>query len=372
MKARWPKTPASRLALLGAALLALGILFDQDFYPSYLYAFVCWTGLSLGSLSLVMVHHLTGGSWGVAVRRPLAAAATPLPIMGLLFIPLALSLHEIYVWARPEAVAADPLLHEKQWYLNVTFFLLRAAGYFVLWSGLMLWLERLRTNDGGDARRVSAGGLMALVLTMSFAAVDWIMSLTPEWYSTLFGLSVGISQALGAMALTVICALLLSRRESASANISTDRLHDLGNLLLMFALIWMYLFYMEFITVWIADGPEEITWYLPRIDTSWSFLSWALPTLCFIAPLPMLLSRRAKRNWFMLGVIATIMLCGYFANVFWLIMPAFREHGFAIRWADLGAFLGVGALWLAVFFWRLTATVTTSARVTGREALGHG
>ncbi|MGI8740613.1 MAG: hypothetical protein ACR2KU_13695 [Gammaproteobacteria bacterium] len=318
------------------------------------------------------MHHLTGGSWGVAVRRPLAAAMTPLPIMGLLFIPIALGLHDLYIWARPEAVAADPLLHEKQWYLNVAFFLSRAAGYFILWSGLMLWLERSLTNDDSGTRRFSAGGLTALVLTMSFAAVDWIMSLTPEWYSTLFGLSVGISQALGATALAVICVVLLSWRESASANISPDRLHDLGNLLLMFALIWMYLFYMEFITVWIADGPEEITWYLPRLDTSWSILSWTLPALCFIAPLPMLLSRRAKRNRRMLGVIATIMLCGYFGHVFWLIMPAFREHGFAIRWSDVGAFLGVGGLWLAVFSWRLTATVTTSAPVASREALGHG
>lgn len=244
----------------------------------------------------------------------------------------------------------------------------------------MYWLNKwsLARNQSERAgrlehlQRLSAGGLVLFVLTASFAAFDWIMTLTPEWYSTVFGLLVGISQALGAMALVVICVLLLSLREPVAEKTAPAQWQDLGNMLLMFILAWVYLLFMQFITVWIADLPEEVTWYQPRMETSWYLLGWVLVVVYFFVPFLMLLSRRAKRNRFALGFIATLILCAYWGDMFWLIMPAFREQGFELHWVDVGVFLGIGGLWLAVFLWRLSTRPVKPLTAARREALEHG
>jgi hypothetical protein len=366
------------IGALGVLLILSSTLFGAQYYPSYLYSYVFWTGISLGSLGLLMVHHLTGGRWGALIRRPLETALTPLPLMALLFIPIVFGLHELYPWVRPEEIAHNALLQEKLWYLNVPFFLLRAVGYFVLWLGLAYRLGKWSDwRDGsqraGEAMRWSAGGLIVLVLSASFAAIDWIMTLTPEWYSTLFGLRVGLSQTLGAMGFVTLSALLLSRRDSALDSTSPEHWQDLGNLLLMFVLAWVYLIFMQFITVWIADIPEEITWYLPRTRTSWDIFGWVLVLLYFVAPFVLLLSRRAKRNRFALGFIALIILCAYWADMLWLVMPSFRKQGFELHWADFAAFFGIGGLWCTVFLWRLAArSVVAHQAVGARESVGHG
>jgi hypothetical protein len=378
MKAGQPLFVVLSMGALGVLLIALSILLDERFHPSYLYSYVFWTGISVGSLGILMVHHLTGGRWGILVHWPLEAALNPLPLMGLLFIPIAFGLCELYTWARPEEVAHNELLQEKRWYLNIPFFLSRTAGYFIIWIGLGYWLNkwsspRNRSEQAGRLQRLSAAGLILLVLTVSFAAIDWVMTVIPEWYSTIFGLQVGMSQTLGTMGFVVVCALLLSTRKPLSEHTSPERWQDLGNFLLMFVLVWTYLAFMQFITIWIADVPEEISWYLPRLQTSWNRLGWALVVLYFFAPFMMLLSRRAKRNRFALGFIATIILCAYWTDMFWLVMPNFRKAGFEATWTDFGTFFGIGGLWLAVFLWRLAARSAVAPQAIGtREMARHG
>ena len=342
----------SGLLLLGCLLV--GFAPAQQRLLSYLFAFLFFTGISIGSLALIMVHMLSGGAWGELLRHPLLAAARALPLQALLVIPILVGLPTLYPWAHPGASAHDPLLRDQSWYLAPTFFVVRTIVYFGLWIAL-LWMIGASAREPGRTRalpRIASVGLIVYALSSLFAATDWAMSLLPHWHSSTFGLMVATGWMLAAAALAILCASGWS-----SARLATpDLLHDLGNLLLMFVLAWSYLAFMQYLTVWIADLPAETAWYIPRTLTSWRALAIFLIAFHFAVPFAVLLSRRAKRRALWLAGIAALLVVANLADAFWLVIPTFHPSGFAIRASDLLAPLGMGALWCSIYFGQLRTT----------------
>lgn len=350
-RAQWISALAG-VVLLGC--LMVGFAPPQERLLSYLFAFLFFTGVSIGSLAIVMVHVLSGGAWGELLRHPLLAAARTLPLQALLAIPILVGLPALYPWANPGASAHDPLLRDQGWYLAPTFFVVRTIVYFVLWIAF-LWMVGASARDPGRTRalpRIASWGLIVYALSSLFAATDWAMSLLPHWHSSTFGLMVATGWMLAAAALAILCAIGWSSPRVASA----DLLHDLGNLLLMFVLAWSYLAFMQYLTVWIADLPAETAWYIPRTLTSWRALAIFLIVFHFAVPFAVLLSRRAKRRALWLAGIAALVLIAHLADAFWLVVPTFRPRGLAIRGSDLLASLGMGVLWCSIYFGQLRTT----------------
>ncbi len=323
-------------------LVVAGRQSGQAWLPSYLFVWLFVLGLSLGSLAWVTVHNLTGGIWGQAVRPFAQAAMRLFPLCALLAVPLLFAPAQLLPWMNTSAGATDTgLIPGQHWYLNSSFFYLRAIVYFVIW----LSLARLLRDDG--ARRslqgVSAIGFVLYALTATFAAIDWTMSLTPPWHSTVFGLLIGTGQALAALAGAILCANALAPGVDAPLR---ARFHDLGNLLLALVLVWAYLALMQFLIMWIEDLPDEVAWLLLRSRTSWSVLTGFLVFTHFVLPFLLLLSRGAKRAPAVLAGVGALVLLACLADSFWLVVPTFRRQGFELQWSDLGALLAIGGLWL--------------------------
>jgi len=343
----------------GVLLCVLGALFDLDqALRSWLFAHLFWTGVAIGCLSLLMINHLTGGAWRAVIRRLLEAGARTLPIMALLFLPVAFGVTRVYEWARPEVVAADPVLRMKQPYLNAPFFLLRAVAFFAVWSLLAHVLsrwsaERDRTGSLGVARRLqgaSGGGLVLLGLTITFSAVDWAMSLNPHWYSTIYGILFMVGQTLSAMTL-VIVVLVRFRDESPFAPVVRPAvLHDLGKLLFAFVMLWAYVNLSQFLIIWSGNLPEEIPWYIQRLRGGWRFLALLILLFHFVLPFLLLLSRDLKRNATTLAKVAAVLFLLRLVDLYWLVAPDFHHDGrFHVSWMDVAAPIGVGGLWLYWF-----------------------
>ena len=363
----------------GAVLLALVAWRDRtSAFQSYLFVWWFLLGLPLGSMMILMVHTLTGGDWGELIRPSLEAALKLLPASLALAVPLLFGLPALYAWARSSDVAENPLLQAKAWYLATDFFLLRTAVIFAIWLTLAYLLRRWSAAsfldaDARDARRLratSAIGLLLYGVTVTVAAVDWIMSLTPQWYSTAFGLLVGVGWPLSALALAIIvtAASAANPRER-----SPDVFQDLGKLLLMFVMTWTYLAYMQYLIVWAEDLPHEISWYLPRQQTDWRAVVWFLIVFHFALPFLMLLSRRAKRSASALMVIAVVLLFAHFVDAFWLVVPSLRPAGFSLAWSDLPAVLFMGGVFVALFLRSVGAREVEPGRAaTRREVISDG
>ena len=362
MNAWLPHTLAQWLALLigVAALIAcalLGLWGDtRQTMLSWLYAFFFFTGLSVGSLALLMAHSLTGGAWGYCIRAPLLAAARLLPLMAAAAIPVLVEMRVLYPWTAPATTAQT---QAQGWYLADTFFVVRTVVYFAVW---IAWLVAFTRNmdDRMIARRVAAPGLIAFALTSLLAATDWAISLTPHWHSSVFGMMVGTGWMLVACALATATVTWTRGRHGLA---TPDVLHDLGNLMLMFVLAWSYLAFMQYLTVWIADLPDENAWYIPRTLTSWRWLAWFLIAFNFALPFATLLARAAKRNRAWLRAVAVMLVVANFADAFWLIVPGLRASGFALRWTDLCAPAGIGALWWCVYLGQLRRARRAEAMV---------
>ena len=333
-----------------------------QFFHSYLLAYVYWAGLGTGCLGIVMVYHLTGGGWGVSVRRLLEAGAATLPLMALLFVPLLFGLQQIYEWTRADVVAADVALRSKATYLNVPFFIARAAFYYLAWLTLMFLLDRWsRAQDGsGDPRlavrmrKLSGGGLVLLAFTVTFAAFDWVMSLEPHWFSTIFGMLFLAGQGLGALAFVIAVAYLLaSRRPEFARAFAPSVLNDLGNLMLAFVMIWAYLSFSQLLIIWAGNLPEEIPWYLHRIAGGWNVIALALAIFYFAVPFLVLLGRNNKRQHRRLALIAIGVIVARALDLFFLIAPEFYQDHVRLHWLDVAAWAGMGGLWLTIFAWRL-------------------
>jgi len=356
------QTMALAIGAVGLVLSLIGWATDPDqFYRSYLTGYVFWVGLALGCLPLMMIHHLTGGAWGLVIRRPLEAATLTLPLMIVLFVPLLFGMHSLYEWARPEVVAADEALRHKAPYLNRTFWLLRTAVYFAIWLGLALrfssWSrEQDRTGDVTLARKMqllSGPGIIFYFLAVTFAAIDWVMSLDPHWYSSIFGPLLAAGQALNAFAFAIVALAVLSRHQPIAGVIRPDIFHDLGKLLLAFVMVWAYFSFSQFLITWAGNLPEEIRWYLEHSHGGWMALGLAIIVFHFFVPFFLLLSRDLKRNGRVLAVVASAIVLMRFIEIFWTVAPIFHPQGLQVHWLDVAAPAAIGGLWVWTFVWQL-------------------
>lgn len=354
MRSASPGPALSWIALVvGVCLLLLCLLLGrespQQALLSYLFAFMFFTGLSVGSLALVLVHLLTGGGWGDRLRPQLLAAARTLPLQALLSLPILIGLRTLYPWANPAAHVHDTFLREQSWYLDPAFFVGRTIACFALWLALLATLGRCLANPGRAPAlpRLAAAGLIVYALSTLLMATDWAMSLIPQWHSSIFGMMVATGWLLAAAALAVLRA---TTAHDVTAVREPGVLRDFGSLLLMFVLAWSYLAFMQYLTIWIADQPAETSWYIPRTLTSWRALAWFLIAFHFAVPFGALLSRRAKRRRGWLGSIAAMLLIADLGDALWLTVPDFREQGFALRWTDLLAPAGMGMVWFSLYF----------------------
>jgi hypothetical protein len=342
---------------LGAMLLVAGFCFDRArFLQAYLCAYLFVLGPALGSLAFVLLHNLTGGQWGFAVKRLLEAALRTLPALAVAFLPIALGVHTLYEWSHADVVATDPILAHKSGYLNVPFFLGRAALYFALWIGLARIVLRLaerydRKLSLKALRRLkslSGFGLALYVLTMTFASFDWGMSLEPHWFSTIYGVHAIVGQGLSTLALAIVAAAFLARHEPFSRWLAARHFHDLGNLTLAFVMLWAYVSLSQFLIIWSGNLPEEITWYQRRIGPAWQGMALVLVVLHFAAPFVILLVRTTKRDPRLLARLAAALLVVRVVDLYWLIMPAFGDGAFAPHWLDVVAPLTLASLWLGL------------------------
>ena len=345
----------SAIALVVCVLAGFGNL--TQFLRSYLVAYVFWVGGALGCLALLMIHHVTGGAWGVAIRRLLESGARTLPMMAILFLPIAFGVRRIYEWAQPERVAQDPLLQHQALYLNVPFFLARTAFYFIAWSLVVRALTRwsLRQDASFDPlpgqrlELISRGGLLLMGLTMTFAAIDWTMSLQPHWSSTIYGVIFMGGSALTAFAVVIPVVALLSVNPPVEGHVSNDQLSDLGKLLLAFVMLWAYFSLSQFLITWSGNLPEEITWYLARIQGGWQWVAIAIVFFQFVLPFVLLLSHRLKRRARSVAMVALMLIVIRFVDVFWLITPAFDPSRLSVHLLDLAAVLALGGFWVWLF-----------------------
>ena len=366
---------ARRLAVVCLSAATAGVLLlivvgrqgGQSWLPSYLFVWLFVLGVSLGSLAWVAVHNLTGGGWGQAAGPFFQAALRLFPLNALLAVPLLFAPAGLLPWMRTTAGAPDEgFVAAQHWYLNSAFFYVRAILYFAVWLGIAQQLRsggasppHSRARRRPSSQAVSAVGFVLYAITTTFAAVDWTMSLTPPWHSTVFGLLIGTGQALSALAGGIVCAAALAGDVDEPLR---RRFHDLGNLTLALVMVWAYLALMQFLIIWIEDLPDEIAWFLLRSQTSWSALTWFVVVAHFALPFAFLLSRGAKRAPAVLAAVATLVLLACLADSFWLVVPNFRPRGFALQWSDLGALLAIGGLWLGCLIFVIGRPATDPLR----------
>ncbi len=329
----------------------------EYFFRSWLVGWVYWMGVTLGCFAIMMLHHLTRGAWGLVVRRVMEAASRTLPWMALLALPIFFGMKSLYIWARPEAVAADALLQAKEPYLNVPSFIVRFAIYFLIWGGFAFALNRMSlrqdtSDDPGLTRRmqlVGAFGLAAYCLAVTFASVDWLMSIDPHWFSTIYGVYLMGSQGLAALAFIITFALFLSRREPMAGVIQPRHFHDWGKLFLAFTMLWAYFSFSQFLIIWSGNLPEEIEWYLHRLHGGWGVLALALVIFHFALPFVLLLSRDLKRSGRLLVGVALLMMVMRWVDLLWQVEPSFEEHHAVHYWMYLAAPAAIGGLWVFFF-----------------------
>lgn len=345
------------VGVLGAAATGYGYVASHDtFYTSYLMAFTYWLGLAGGSLALLCIHHLVAGKWGFCIQRPLEAAAKTVPLMALFFIPIILGMHELFEWTHEEA-KHDHVLQQKALYLNEQGFLIRAGVFFVIWTLLAYTLSKWSNQQDKESdparvneriRTLSGPGLVAFVLTMSFAAIDWGMSLTPHWFSTMYGPMFMIGQGLTTFSFMAIIAWRLSHHKPLHHVITHQQFHDIGNLMFAFTVLITYMGVGEFIIIWSGNLPEETEWFLHRAHGGWKNVAIALFICQFVIPFFLLLNKPLKRHGNILSKIALWILAVRYLSVFWMVAPTFRDHVF-VHWTDLAAWAGMGGLWIAAF-----------------------
>jgi hypothetical protein len=349
------------VGVLGLAAGALGALQNPDqFLRSWLIGFLFCLGLSLGSLALLMLQHMSGGQWGLVGRRVFEAASRNLPFVALLFIPILLGLPRLYDWARPEAVQADQILQIKAPYLNVPFFIARAVLYFVIWIGGAWLLNKWSAaQDRGeiavtpaDSRRfrvLSAPGLVIYVLTVTFASTDWVMSLDAHWYSTIFGFIFVAGHGLAAFALVIAVLSTLTETEPYATYLNKRHFLDLGKLLLAFVMLWAYFSFSQFLIIWAGNLPEEIPFFFKRLRGGWQYVSAAILLGHFALPFTLLLSRDLKRRPRLLAKVAIFILVFRYLDLVWLVEPMFGHEGFPLHWLDLAVPAGLLGVWFFLF-----------------------
>ena len=349
---------SQRALLIGIVALALcGVgwfLSPDQFYRAYLVGFLFWNGVALGSLAVAMLHQLTGGAWGVVIRRILESATRTFPVTAVLFLPLLLGIHSLYTWSNPAVVAADKALQHKAAYLNVPFFMGRAALYFAIWLTVAYFFNKYsleQDRSGAEPwqtkmQALGGPGLLLYGATVTFSSIDWVMSLEPHWYSTIYGILFLGGQGVSALSFVIAILLLVATRPPMSEAITEKHLRDLATLLFAFIMLWAYFNFSQFLLIWAANLPAEIPWYLRRTQGGLRWVGLGLVVFHFAVPFALLLSRQFKSNRQLLGALAILVICMRVVDLFWVT-------GFGLHWLDVAAPVGIGGIWLAAFFRQL-------------------
>jgi hypothetical protein len=356
--AQWQKRSLI-VGVVGALLCVAGAVTSLDqFLRGYLIAYMFWTGLSLGCLALLMLQYLSGGLWGLVIRRSLESASKCLPLMFVLFLPILIFRTSLYSWMTNPALTA-----RNHWYLNTPGWIVRWIVYFAIW----ILLERILNSRGDKQDSPLAGGiqprsqglsglgLVVYSLTVSFAAVDWIMSLDPTWGSTIYGLIFIAGQGLSALAFNVILLTVFTRYRPYREIIKPMQFHDIGKLMLAFVMLFAYFSFSQWLIIWAGNLPEEIGWYLHRIRGGWGVVALIIILFHFALPFALLLSRELKRAGSRLIGLAIFLIFMRLVDIYWYVVPSFaHEQGhFYLSWWYIVAPIGVGGLWLAFFFYNL-------------------
>jgi len=354
------------IAFAGAFVFPHG---REQFYRAYLLGFMAWLGLALGSMAILMIRHLTGGGWGTVIRRVLGAAMRTLPLLALLYIPILFAVPHLYPWAGPldsvrdehirEHLAKNPFITQS--YLTFRGFLFRAIIYFAIWNLLSLLLSKWsKQTDRPDApdnsqrfKAVSGPGLILYGFTISFAAIDWMMSLDPSWISTIFGLIILIGEVLSAMCFAVVVERILYNYKPMSELLRPDFVHDHGKWMLTFIMVWAYFSFSQWLIIWAGNLPSEITFYLKRLSGGWGSVGLFLALFHFCVPFAILLSRSFKRDICKLVWLAIWLMLMRYLDLFWIIEPNFSPT-LTLTWADVVVPIAIGGLWLAYFFRNLS------------------
>lgn len=358
------RMPGLIVGVVAAVICAVAAFMAPTyFFPAYLVAFLFWWGVSLGCLALALLTHLTGGGWGRSIRRVLEAGYSTLPLTALAFIPIVFGAPYLYEWAQPEHVAHDVILQRKAAYLNLPFFTYRAIGYFAVWILLGMWVSWIssgaRPEDEAGRRRslalLAGPGLIVWVLTVTFASVDWAMSLEPHWFSSMFGVIILAGQGISALAMAIIAIVVLRMYRPIAEVATSPRLHDLGNLLLAFVMFWTYVSFTQYLIIWSGNLPEETPWYIKRSANGWEYVGLLLIGLNFLAPFLLLLIRQTKRNLQRFISVAVLLVVMRLVDLYWTVIPTFSPGRFWLNWVILVAPLAIGGFWVALFAWRLPA-----------------
>jgi hypothetical protein len=383
-----------RALIVGLAALVIGAVgalisgdIREQFFRSYLLAYIFWIAIPLGCFAILMLQHMSGGVWGLVTRRVLESSTRTFPLLALLFIPMLLGLKTIFPWASPEKLAASPALNhaveEKHLYLNIGFFVARAFFYFLVWILVTRFLNRWSAEQDRTGERIltrklqglSGPGLVLYGLTVTFASVDWAMSLDPEWFSTMYGLLFMGGQGLAAMAFVIAVMVLLAQRPPMNEVIKPTHLHDLGKLMLAFLMIWADFAFSQFLIIWAGNLPEEIPYYTRRIQSSWKYVGLALIVLHFALPFVLLLSRDLKRNGRTLSIVAIGVIVMRYVDLIWMTGPELHEGRFGFSWMDLMLLAGIGGVWLWFFATELNRRPLLPIRDPEIESIlvsGHG
>lgn len=332
----------------------------QQLLRSYLFAYLYWTGMALGCLAVLLMHHVVGGKWGMLIRRLCEAGARTLPLMAILLVPVLLGMSTLYVWARPEAIH-DANIQSKAAYLNVPFFIGRSAIYFLVWIIYAQLLSRWSAAQDlsgdesliGRMRAVSAPGLVVFTFTTTFAFIDWIMSLEPHWFSTIYGAMFMVGETLESLAFVIALVILFSRMPPFQEHVTPQHVHDLGNMMFAFMVLWAYLAFSQFIIIWAGELPEEIPWYVSRLRGGWGWVALALVAFHFAVPFVLLLMRDVKRRTDRLLPVCLLIVAIRLVDVYWITEPAFYGQHISISWMDFVTPLAVGGLWVAAFLGQL-------------------
>jgi hypothetical protein len=358
--------------VFGAGAVWLAFSRPDEFYRAYLLGFMCWLGVALGSMAIIMIRHLTGGGWGVVIRRVQGAAMRTMPLLALLFVPLliAVAQHRVYPWAMPLDAVADEHIREHlakhkfvtESYLNFHGFLIRAIIYFAIWNVLSFLLSKWsKEGDSPNARdnsgrfkTISGPGLILYGFTISFAAIDWVMSLDPSWISTIFGLIILIGEVLSAMCFAVVVERILFNYKPMSDMLTPDFVQDHGKWMLTFIMVWAYFSFSQWLIIWAGNLPGEITFYLKRIENGWEAIALILAFLGFAVPFAILLSRPFKRDIRKLVWLASWILIIRYLDLYWIIEPNFSKS-LTLTVSDVVVPVAIGGIWLWYFFRNLAS-----------------
>jgi hypothetical protein len=365
------KTIGQRSLIVGVVFGIIAVILaffrPEQFFRAYLLGFMCWLGVALGSMAILMIRHLTGGGWGMVIRRILGAAMRTVPLLALLFIPVIFGIHRLYIWAQPLDQVVDKHLREHlenitKTYLTTNGFILRAVFYFAIWNLLSFLLSKWSKqtdragapDNTGRFKAVAGPGLILYGFTISFAAIDWVMSLDPSWISTIFGLVILIGEVLSAMCFAVVVERILFDYKPMSEMLKPDFVHDHGKWILTFVMVWAYFNYSQWLIIWAGNLPAEITYYLRRLNGGWGYVGLFIVISHFAVPFALLLSRPFKRNIRKLVWLAVWLMFMRYLDLFWIIEPNFSRT-FILTPEDVVVPVAIGGFWLAYFFHNLGA-----------------